>query len=209
MTDVFTEARRVLRPDGVLTVMFTHKKQEAWEALFSSLIEAGFTILATWPVRTEGAHTLNQAKKNAAQSTVILVARVREPDAGTGYFDRALQARIQRVAEETAARLEKEGLNAIDQLVGSFGPAMGVFSAFDAMRTDTGQAVTVGAAIDIAADAVANWRIRKLAADGLQGVEPEAQFALLCWDTLRAAEFRFNEAKLLGHAVGMDVFALV
>jgi hypothetical protein len=27
----------------------------------------------------------------------------------------------------------------------------------------------------------------------------------LCWDTLRAAEFRFNEAKLLGHAVSMDV----
>ena len=39
-------------------------------------------------------------------------------------------------------------------------------------------------------------------------LEPEAQFALLCWDTLRAAEFRFNEAKLLGHAVGMDVSSL-
>ncbi len=208
MTEVFQETRRVLRPDGVLTVMFTHKKQEAWESLFSSLIEAGFTITATWPVKTESEHALGIAKKNAAQSTVILVARVRETNAGTGYFDRALQARIQRVAEETAARLEKEGLNAIDQLVGSFGPAMGVFSAFDAMRTDIGEAVTVGSAIDIAADAVANWRIRKLAAGGLQGVEPEAQFALLCWDTLRAAEFRFNEAKLLGHAVGMDVFAL-
>jgi hypothetical protein len=104
--------------------------------------------------------------------------------------------------------LESEGLNAVDQLVGSFGPAMSVFSAFDAMRTDTGEPIKVGAAIDIAADAVANWRIRKLAAGGLQGVEPEAQFALLCWDTLRAAEFRFNEAKLLGHAVGLDVSAL-
>jgi putative DNA methylase len=30
----------------------------------------------------------------------------------------------------------------------------------------------------------------------------------LCWATLGAAEFRFNEAKLLGHAVGMDVSAL-
>ena len=40
MTETFVEARRVLRPDGVLTVMFTHKKQEAWESLFTSLIEA-------------------------------------------------------------------------------------------------------------------------------------------------------------------------
>ncbi len=208
MTEVFRETRRVLRPEGVLTVMFTHKKQEAWEALFASLIEAGFAISATWPVMTEGAHSLHQAKKNAAQSTVILAARVREPNAGTGYFDAAMQARIRRVAEETATRLESEGLNAVDQLVGSFGPAMGVFSAFEAVRTDTGEPIKVGSAIDIAADAVANWRIRKLAAGGLQGVEPEGQFALLCWDTLRAAEFRFNEAKLLGNAVGMDVSAL-
>ncbi len=208
MTEVFVEARRVLRPEGVLTVMFTHKKQEAWEALFASLIEAGFAISATWPVMTEGAHSLHQAQKNAAQSTVILVARVRAAHAGTGYFDAAMQERIRRIAAETAQRLESEGLNAVDQLVGSFGPAMGVFSAFDAVRTDTGAPVSVGAAIDIAAEAVAGWRIGKLAAGGLQGVEPEAQFALLCWDTLQAAEFRFNEAKLLGNAVGMDVAAL-
>ena len=208
MTRVFGEAHRVLRSDGVLTVMFTHKKQEAWEALFASLIEAGFTITATWPIMTEGAHSLHQAKKNAAQSTVILVARLRTSHAGTGYFDVAMQARIREAAEATAERLAGEGLNPVDQLVGSFGPAMEVFSAYDTVRTDTGEPVNVGAAIDIAADAVAGWRIRQLAQGGLQGVEGEAQFALLCWATLRAAEFRFNEAKLLGHAVGMDVSRL-
>lgn len=208
MTRVFAEAHRVIRSDGVLTVMFTHKKQEAWEALFASLIEAGFTITATWPIMTEGAHSLHQAKKNAAQSTVILVARLRTSHAGTGYFDAAMQARIREAAEATAGRLAGEGLNPVDQLVGSFGPAMEVFSAYDTVRTDTGEPVNVGAAIDIAADAVAGWRIRQLAQGGLQGVEGEAQFALLCWATLRAAEFRFNEAKLLGHAVGMDVSRL-
>jgi len=44
---------------------------------------------------------------------------------------------------------------------------------------------------------------------GLDGVEPEGKFCLLCWDVLGAAEFRFNEAKLLGHAVGMDVDQLL
>jgi putative DNA methylase len=208
MTKVFTEAHRVLRQDGVLTVMFTHKKQEAWQALFASLIEAGFTITATWPVKTESEHSLHQAKKNAAQSTVILVARLRPERAGTGYFDAAMQARIRSVAEAAAERLSGEGLNPVDQLVGSFGPAMEVFSAYDQVRTDTGEPVSVGDAIDIAADAVAGWRIRQLAQGGLQGVEGEAQFALLCWATLGAAEFRFNEAKLLGHAVGMDVSSL-
>lgn len=208
MTDAFREARRVLRPDGVLTVMFTHKKQEAWEALFASLIKAGFTATATWPVKTESEHSLHQAKKNAAQSTVILVCRVRPDGAGTGFFDASMRARIRDAAENAAERLRREGLNPVDQLVGSFGPAMEVFGAYDSVRTDTGEPVGVGAAIDIAADAVAGWRIRQLAAGGLGGVEPEAQFAALCWDTLGAAEFRFNEAKLLGHAVGMDVSSL-
>jgi putative DNA methylase len=83
MTETFVEARRVLRPDGVLTVMFTHKKQEAWEALLTSLMQAQDSpSSATWPVKTESEHSLHQAKKNAAQITVILVARPRLPNAG-------------------------------------------------------------------------------------------------------------------------------
>jgi putative DNA methylase len=208
MTGTFRECHRVLQDDGVLTVMFTHKKQEAWEALFTSLIRSGFTITATWPIKTESEHSLHQAKKNAAQSTVFLVARKRDPEAGTGYFDRAMQAEIRQRAEAAADRLQREGLNAVDQLVGSFGPALEVYSRYAEVRTDTGDEVGVDRAIDIASDAVSEWRIQQLAARGLQGVEAEGKFALLCWDVLGAAEFRFNEAKLLGHAVGMDVAQL-
>jgi adenine-specific DNA methylase len=100
-------------------------------------------------------------------------------------------------------------LNPVDQLVGSLGPAMEVYSRYDEVRTDTGDPVGVDKAIDEASDAVSNWRIEQLAAQGLEGVEPEGRFALLCWDVLGAAEFRFNEAKLLGNAAGMDVDQLV
>ncbi len=209
MAEAFAEAFRILRDDGVLTVMFTHKKQEAWQALFTSLIRAGFTITATWPVKTESEHSLHQAKQNAAQSTVILVARKREVGAGVGFFDRAMKKEVRDRARASAERLRAEGLNAVDQLVGSFGPALEVFSRFDEVRTDTGEPVGVDRAIDEAADAVSAWRIEQLAARGLEGVEAEGRFALLCWDVLGAAEFRFNEARLLGNAVGMDVDTLV
>ena len=205
MTDTFKECHRILRDDGVLTVMFTHKKQEAWEALFTSLIKAGFTITATWPVKTESEHSLHQAKQNAAQSTVMLVARKRAAGAGTGYFDSAMQQAIRQKARATAERLEREGLNRVDQLVGSFGPAMEVYSRYDDVRTDTAVPVGVDRAIDEASQAVALWRLEQLTARGLDGVEPEGQFVLLCWDVLGAVEVRFNEASLLGKAVGMDV----
>lgn len=209
MAETFAESKRILRDDGVLTVMFTHKKQEAWEGLFQSLIDAGFTITATWPIKTESEHSLHQAKKNAAQSTVILVARKRMPNAGKGYYDSSMKEEIRNTAASSAERLQGEGLNAVDQMVGSFGPAMEVFSRYDEVVTDTGEPVNVGQAIDEAADAVSEWRINQLAERGLDGVEPEGQFYLLCWDVLGAQEFRFNEAKLLGHAVGMDVNQLI
>lgn len=71
MLACFREFHRVLRNDGVLTVMFTHKRADAWNALGRALIEAGFEIRASWPVRTESEHSLHQAKKNAAQSTIL------------------------------------------------------------------------------------------------------------------------------------------
>ncbi len=205
MTQTFHECHRMLRDDGVLTVMFTHKKQEAWEALFESLVSAGFTITATWPIKTESEHSLHQAKKNAAQSTVFLVARKRLPDAGIGYFDASMARELETRARASAERLRDEGLNPVDQLVGSFGPVLEIYSRYDEVRTDTGEHVPVGEAIDAASDAVSRWRVEQLSDRGLDGVEAEGQFALLCWDVLGAAEFRFNEAKLLGHAVGMDV----
>ena len=209
MTGAFREAHRILRDDGALTVMFTHKKQEAWEALFTSLIRSGFTITATWPVKTESEHSLHQAKKNAAQSTVVLVARKRPAGAGAGFFDQTMVGEIRQKARATAERLKSEGLNAVDQLVGSFGPAMEVYSRWDEVRTDTGEPVGVDVAIDEASEAVSDWRVEQLAARGLDGVEAEGRFVLLCWDVLGAVEFRFNEASLLGKAVGMDVETLI
>ncbi len=208
MTDAFREAHRVLRDDGVLTVMFTHKKQEAWATLFDSLIDAGFTITATFPVQTESQHSLHQAGKNAAQSTVILVSRKREPGAGMHYYDDRMQQEIRQAAQKAAEGFKGEGLLPVDQLVGAFGPAMTVFSKYEEVRRDTGERVGTIDAMQATADAVAEWRVDQLAERGLDGVDAESRFYLLCWDVLRAAKFRFNEASLLGKAVGMDVSRL-
>src|SRR5204863_3554946 len=53
MAAIFAECSRVLRDDGVLTVMFTHKRAEAWDTLGMGLLQAGFRIETSWPVNTE------------------------------------------------------------------------------------------------------------------------------------------------------------
>lgn len=77
MEAAFREMHRVLADNGVLTVMFTHKRVEAWDTLASALINAGFSVQSSWPVHTESEHSLHQAKKNAAQSTILLACRKR------------------------------------------------------------------------------------------------------------------------------------
>ena len=93
MTRVFAEAHRLLRPDGVLTVMFTHKKQEAWEALFASLnILSAADRRRDAPLREEEAQqllfgTIQGTGKKAKKSDALKI-HPRDPVFRT-HLDRA------------------------------------------------------------------------------------------------------------------------
>ena len=77
MAAIFAECRRVLKPGGVMTVMFTHKATGAWDALTKGLLDAGFTITASWPINTEAEGSLHIKDKAAANSTIFLICRPR------------------------------------------------------------------------------------------------------------------------------------
>ena len=77
MAAIFAECRRVLKPDGIMTLMFTHKATGAWDALTKGLIESGFVITASWPINTESEGGLHIKNKAAAKSTIFLVCRPR------------------------------------------------------------------------------------------------------------------------------------
>ena len=88
MAAIFAECRRVLKPDGIMTLMFTHKATGAWDALTKGLIESGFVITASWPINTEAEGSLHIKDKAAANSTIFLVccprAEGRSGSAGPG-----------------------------------------------------------------------------------------------------------------------------
>ena len=84
MAAIFAEYRRVLKTDGVMTLMFTHKATGAWDALTTGLIEAGFVVTASWPVNTEAEGGLYIKNKAEANSTIFLVCRPRESGRARG-----------------------------------------------------------------------------------------------------------------------------
>ena len=53
MAKAFAEGRRVLREDGIGSVVFAHKTTQGWEALLSGMIRGGWTITGSWPIATE------------------------------------------------------------------------------------------------------------------------------------------------------------
>ena len=75
MNEIFKECRRVIKPNGIMVVMFTHRSNDAWNAMTIGLMEAGFNVTRTWPVKTEAESSFAIRDKAAARSTILLVCR--------------------------------------------------------------------------------------------------------------------------------------
>ncbi len=209
----FKEMNRILHPDGVLTVMFTHKQVQAWDTLGSSLMRAGFRIDASWPVHTESEASLHQAKKNAAASTILLVCRKREASGEPAWWD-DLKGQVKETARETAQRFEKEGIRGVDLYISTFGPVLSIISERWPVLTSntdpkTGDPIPLqpGEALDLARREVINLRKQGLLLGRSVEFDPVTDWYLMAWDAFRAQEFPADEARKLALALGLDLEA--
>ena len=205
MAKCFSEMHRVLKDEGVLTVMFTHKTTEAWDTLATALMEGGFEITASWPVHTESEHSLHQAKKNAAKSTIIIVCRKRLKEAEEAWWEDDILPEVQKVAEKKAEIFEKRGIRGVDLYISTFGPVLEVFSRHYPVRNMSNDIVRPQAALDAARKVVTERSFRKIVKEGARGIDPETRFYILGWHFYRAKKFPFDEARRLAIAVGTDV----
>ena len=146
MASIFAECRRVLKPDGIMTLMFTHKATGAWDALTAGLMEAGFIITASWPINTEAEGSLHIRDKAAANSTIFLVCRPRRPQAdetdaegvreepsaygaaSTPVYWEDVEPRVTHAVRERVEAFQEAGIGGVDLYLASFGPALEEFS---------------------------------------------------------------------------------
>ncbi|MCV7668198.1 DUF1156 domain-containing protein [Micrococcus luteus] len=212
MTSIFAESRRVLSDDGVLSVMFTHKRAEAWDTLGMGLLQAGFTIETSWPVNTEAETSLHQANMNSAASTIMLVCRKRE-DRETEhrtYLD-DIEQDIRLAARDAATRFQHDGIDGVDLLLSTYGPTLSVISQNWPVYSSTpdadgrDQLLRPEDALALAREEIVDLRRSRLVGKAAK-VDGLTDFVLLAWDTFGAREFPFDTARLLALAVGgLDV----
>ena len=216
MTAIFIEARRVLRDDGVLSVMFTHKKAEAWDSLGTGLLEAGFTIETSWPVNTEREQSSHQMNMNSASSTIMLVCRKRDMRTASSrvFFD-DIEADIRSAARDASIRFHEAGIDGVDLLLSTYGPALSVISehwpVYSSAPDESGRErlLRPEEALAIAREEVVRLRRSRLVGRTAQ-IDDLTDFTLIAWDVFGAREFPFDTARLLALAVGgLDVDDLV
>ena len=213
LTRAFREANRVLKDDGVMTVMFTHKRVDAWDTLGAALLEAGFVISSSWPVHTESEHSLHQARKNAASSTILLTCRKRSEE-GEAYWD-DLKDQVADAARAAARRFSNQGITGVDLTLATYGPALEVLSR--KWPVYTGQLDVEGQpellrpdrALDLAREEAARMKKRDLLGGRAVEFDRLTDYYLLAWNDFRAVEFPSGEALKLSIATHLDLDELI
>ena len=213
MTAIFAECGRVLRDDGVLTVMFTHKKSTAWDKLGMALIAAGFTVETSWPVNTEFEYSKHQANLAAASSTVMLVCRKRE---ARGEYARSvyledIEADIRQTAVRAYSDFRAAGIDGVDLLLSTYGPTLSVVSRnwpvyASGADEESGRArlLRPEEALAIARAEITRVQRARLIGAPVQ-FDPLTDFTLTFWDTVRASGTPYDEARRLALAVGLEL----
>ena len=214
MAAIFSECRRVLRRDGVMCVMFTHKAAGAWNALGTALLDAGFSIETSWPVRTESQNSLHQARQNSANSTILLVCRKRpEPSAGDAAvrYLSDIEPELRDTVAAALAQARGNGLSGVDLLLATYGPALSVLSrSWPVHSTEAGEDGRSRRLEPEEALSIARSEVTRLVLTRLVGsqahFDPMTDFTILAWEMFGARVFPFDDARRLAYATGgLDV----
>ena len=213
MAEIFRECRRVIKPDGIMTVMFTHKSTDAWDALTVALIESGFGITRTWPVKTEADSSIHIMDRAAARSTILLVCRPRT-DNPTPEPWHVVESRIAQAVRDDIPTLQDYGLSPVDQYLAAFGPALQVISEHWGTERAVSNpdrpydefAVTPTDALQVARREVLAHRTKEISQSWSEsGGDPVTRFYILAQDGAGAATIPFDEANLFARAIGLDL----
>lgn len=209
MVEIFKECYRSLKPNGLMLIMYTHKSQDAWEALTRSLIESNFIISSSFPVESESTRDIHHKEMAAAVSSIFIACRKRmteaaEPAFWAGFGNTGIQHRIRQAVSEGLEEFAQLKLNAVDEMVASYGRALRVLSEQWPVL-DGDQLVSPIRAMSEASRVVAEHHINRITAGRLkvEDLTPEAAMALTLFGIYGLTEFPYDDALNLSKSLNI------
>ena len=140
-----------------VTIYYAFKQSElksegvsstGWEIFLSAVLQTGFSVTGTWPVRTERNARPISIGTNALTSSIVLVCRKRPDNAATiarSDFRRLLKQELLPALK----KLQKGNIAPVDLAQASIGPGMAVFSRHAKVLEADGSPMTVRSALQL------------------------------------------------------------
>ncbi len=150
LADAFTEARRVVSPTGVVTIVFGHGEPEVWHRLLGAITGAGLVLTGSWPAKTE------KGGKVGFSNIVTTLTMACRPAPAHREAGRAnlVEAEVRGEVRERIPAWEAAGLAPTDQLMASAGPAMEVVGRYSEVLDTLGNPVEASKYLLVARRAV-------------------------------------------------------
>ncbi len=200
----FSEIFRVLKPNGIATIVYAHKSTSGWETLIDSLLSSGLVVTAAWPVRTEKKGRLRSQESAALASSIYMVARKFEKQR-TGFYTEVRQE-LRNYLNKKLDRMWSEGISGADFFISAIGSAIEVFGKYVKVIDDEGNSVKADRLLEEIRRIVTDYAIRQVLHNGFAAeIKPMTRFYVL-WRWAYADKLvNFDEARKLGQSVGIDV----
>lgn len=141
-----------------ITIYYAFKQTEStennvevstgWETMLTAIINAGFSITGTWPIRTERSVRTIAQGANALASSIVLVCRKRPKDA-IEISRRNLVTQLRRELYPALQKLQNSNIAPVDLAQAAIGPGMGVYSRYARVLEADGSPMTVRSALQI------------------------------------------------------------
>jgi putative DNA methylase len=213
MTKAMNQLSKEAHPNYPVTIYYAFKQSESegdsgtastgWETFLDAVIQSGFAITGTWPIRTEGAGRIIAKDTNALASSIILVCRPRPADAPTATrreFLNALQAEL----PGALANLQRGNIAPVDLAQAAIGPGMGVYTRYAQVLDAAGKPLSVREALTLI-----NQTLDEVLAEQEGDFDADSRWALAWFEQQGFAEGEYGVAETLSKAKNTSVSGMV
>jgi len=159
---VFAHVREGASEDFPITVFYAFKQTDldaeglsntGWATILEGMIRGGWSITATWPMRTELSNRMIAFGTSALASSIVLVLRPRHATAGQ-TSRRGFVATLKRELPGALEEMRQGAIAPVDLAQATIGPGMGVFSRYERVVENDGSDMSVKTAIAVINQAV-------------------------------------------------------
>ena len=174
-----------------------------WDTFLAAVIEAGFAISGTWPMRTELSNRMIGSGTNALASSIVLVCRQREANAPTATrrdFVSALKAEL----PQALAHLQAGNIAPVDLAQAAIGPGMAVYTRYAKVLDAEGKPLPVRSAL-----ALINQTLDEALAEQEGDFDADTRWALTWFEQSGFAEGDYGVAEQLSKSKNTAVAGLV